>query len=137
MPDATFEEMALVRADETPREESVPLKRREATAKQSHTSTYIAVACIAVLVALTMLGGMLNVGDHLMGANPVLGWVFYGLLIALVIAGVIVPLVKVAQRPIFSLYQLRDEQGHAKRRWCRMLVDNLIANTDVTDEEIA
>ena len=105
MPDATFEETALVRADETPS-------------------------------ALTMLGGMLNVGDHLMGAHPVLGWVFYGLLAVLVVVGVVVPLFKVAQRPIFSLYQLRDEQGHAKRRWCRMLVDNLIANTDVTDEEI-
>ena len=136
MPDATFEETALVRADETPSEESVPLKRREAPSQQSRTSTYIAVACIAVLVALTMLGGMLNVGDHLMGAHPVLGWVFYGLLALLVVVGVIVPLCKVAQRPIFSLYQLRDEQGHAKRRWCRMLVDNLIANTDVTDEEI-
>ena len=127
MPDATFEETALVRADETPSEESVPLKRREAPSQQSRTSTYIAVACIAVLVALTMLGGMLNVGDHLMGAHPVLGWVFYGLLAVLVVVGVIVPLCKVAQRPIFSLYQLRDEQGHAKRRWCRMLVDNLIA----------
>ena len=119
MPDATFEETALVRADETPGEESVPLKRREAPSQQSRTSTYIAVACIAVLVALTMLGGMLNVGDHLMGAHPVLGWVFYGLLAVLVVVGVVVPLFKVAQRPIFSLYQLRDEQGHAKRRWCR------------------
>ena len=72
MPDATFEETVLVRADETPSEESVPLKRREASSQQSRTSTYIAVACIAVLVALTMLGGMLNVGDHLMGAHPVL-----------------------------------------------------------------
>ena len=105
-------------------------------ARKSNTGTYVVVACIVLLVAFTVLGSMLNVGDHLSEAHPVLGWVFYGLLVVLVIVGIIVPLVKVAKRPIFSLYQLRDEQGHAKRRRCQMLVDNLIANADLTDEEV-
>ena len=100
------------------------------------TGTYVIIACIAALVLLTMLGGILNVGDHLGAAHPALGWVFYGLIAVLVVVGIVIPLVKVAKRPIFSLYQLRDEQGHAKRRWCQMLVDNLVANANLTDEEI-
>lgn len=104
---------------------------------QSRTGTIVIACCIALLVALTMLGGVLNVGDHLAYAHPILGWVFYALLIALVIVGIVVPMIKVARRPIFSLYQLHDEQGHAKRRRCQMLVDNLIANTDISDEDVA
>ena len=105
--------------------------------RKNKTTTYVMIACIAALVLLTMLGGLLNVGDHLGAAHPALGWVFYGLIAVLAVVGIVIPLVKVAKRPIFSLYQLRDEQGHAKRRWCQMLVDNLIANADLTDAEIA
>lgn len=105
--------------------------------RKGKTWTYVLLVCIALLVILTMLGGLLNVGDHLYAAHPVLGWIFYGLLVAVVIAGIVVPVVKIAQRPIFSLYQLHDEKGHAKKRRCQMLVDNLIANTELTDEEVA
>ncbi len=105
--------------------------------RRSNTTTVVIASCAALLVALTMLGGVLNVGDHLAMAHPVLGWIFYGIIAVLVVVGIIVPVAKVAKRPIFSLYQLRDEQGRAKRRRCRMLADNLIANTDLTDEEVA
>ena len=105
-------------------------------ARTSNAATYAVVICIVLLVALTMLGAMLNVGDHLSAAHPALGWVFYSILVALVIVGIIIPIVKVSRRPIFSLYQLHDEQGHAKRRRCQMLVDNLVANADLTEEEI-
>ncbi len=113
------------------------LTRRDSSIQKPHTTTYVAAACVALLLALTMLGGVLNVGDHLMAAHPALGWIFYGLIGVLIVIGVVVPIVKVAQRPIFSLYQLRDEQGRAKMRRCRMLVDNLVANTAITDQEIA
>lgn len=113
-------------------QESVPVL----PARKSNAGTYAVVVCIVILVALTVLGSMLNVGDHLADAHPVLGWVFYGILVVLVIVGIVIPLVKIAKRPIFSLYQLRDEQGHAKRRRCQMLVDNLVANADLTDEEV-
>ena len=111
--------------------------RTSVSARKSNTATYAVVACIAALVALTMLGGVLNVGDHLIAAHPALGFVFYALIVVLVVVGIVVPVVKVAQRPIFSLYQLRDETGHAKMRRCRMLVDNLVANTELTDEQVA
>lgn len=88
-------------------------------------SRAVMAVSIAGLVALTVLGSVLNVGDHLMRVSPALGWVFYALVATCVAAGVVVPVLKVARRPVFSLYQLRDEQGRAKRRRCRMLVENL------------
>ena len=103
----------------------------------TNRNVYIVTACIVVLVALSLLGSIMNVGDHLMDAHPALGWVFYGLIGVLAAVGVVVPIVKVARKPIFSLYQLRDEQGHAKKRRCRMLVDNLVANGGLSEEEIA
>ena len=119
--------------------EASPRARSAARAAkpQSRTATYVVIGCVAALVLLTMLGGVLNVGDHLMSANVVVGWIFYVLIAALVVVGIVWPVVSVARRPVFSLYQLHDEQGHARRRHCRMLVDNLVANTDVTDDEVA
>ncbi len=104
--------------------------------RTSRIGTYTIVACVVLLVALAILGSVLNVGDHLSAAHPALGWVFYGLLAVLVVAGIVVPLIQISKRPIFSLYQLRDEQGHAKRRRCQMLADNLVANAGLTDEEV-
>ena len=106
-------------------------------AQRPRATTAVIAACVVALVAFTMLGGLLNVGDHLAAAHPALAVVFYGIVAVLVAVGVVVPVVKVARRPIFSLYQLRDEKGRAKMRWCRMLADNLIANTSITDEEVA
>ena len=119
-----------------PREQTSDLQSSGQALRKSHAATAVVAGCIIALVALTMLGGVLNVGDHLSAAHPVLGLIFYALIVALVVIGIVVPVIKVAKRPIFSLYQLRDEQGHAKRRRCRMLADNLIANTDLTDEDI-
>ena len=120
-----------VASSDAPQQEEVVLP-----ARKSNAGTYAVIACIVLLLALTVLGSMLNVGDHLADAHPALGWVFYGILVLLVIVGIVVPLVKIAKRPVFSLYQLRDEKGHAKRRRCQMLVDNLVANADLTDEEV-
>ena len=114
-----------------------PAVAQRAVVQRSKRGSLVIIVCVVLLLALTMLGSLMNVGDHLSVAHPVLGWVFYGLIAALVIVGIVVPVVNVAKRPIFSLYQLRDEQGHAKRRRCQMLVDNLIANTELTDAEIA
>ena len=107
-----------------------------AAARTSQMSTYIVMVCVILLAVFSILGGILNVGDHLMAANGVLGWLFYLLILAAIVVGVIIPVIKVARRPVFSLYQLRDESGHARRRHCRMLADNLLANADLTPDEV-
>lgn len=105
--------------------------------RPSHTTTYIALGCIVALLALALLGSVMNIGDHLFTLHPAVGWAFYGLLALLVVVGIIVPIVKVARRPIFSLYQLRDEKGRAKGRYCQLLADNLVANAGLSEEDIA
>ena len=102
----------------------------------SKTTTYVVVACIAVLLFLTLLGSIMNVGDHLFGVHPLLGWVFWGLIILLMVIGVALPVIQIARRPIFSLYELHDVSGHAKKRYCQMLANNLVANAAITDEEV-
>ena len=124
-------------ADDELKQELDAAAANRAANRQTNMTRMTMLVCVGLLVALTMLGAMLNVGDHLAAAHPALGWVFYGLVIVLVIVGIVVPVVKVAKRPIFSLYQLRDETGRAKRRRCRMLADNLIQNTDLSKEETA
>ena len=104
--------------------------------RRSNANTYLVIACVVAIVALATLGSIMNVGDHLMLAHPILGWVFYALIGALVVVGIIMPVLKVARKPIFSLYQLHDEKGHAKKQRCKLLVDNLVANGNLSDEEI-
>ncbi len=110
-------------------------ERRQA--RGSHAATVAVAVCVAALVLLAVLGSLLTVGDHLAAVSPVLGAVFYAVIAALLVVGVAYPIARVASRPVFSLYRLRDEQGRAKMRWCRRLAANLRANVCQTDEDRA
>lgn len=104
---------------------------------QGKRTTYVIAGCIVALLVLTVLGSIMNVGDHLGAVHPALGWVFYALVAALAVAGIVVPVVQVARRPIFSLYRLREADGRARKRYCRMLADNLVSNGNLNEVEIA
>ena len=112
-----------------------PQQYSAAPAKRTSKLTYVIVGCVIALVAFVLLGSLLNVGDHLMDAHPALGWVFYGIICALVIIGIIVPVVKVIRRPVYSLHQIRDEKGRAKTSRIETIVDNLEAGGNLTEEE--
>ena len=111
--------------------------KTDTTPAKSRTLTYVILVCVVALLLLGLLGSLMNVGDHLFGVHPALGWVFYTLVAVLVVVGIVVPVVQVARRPIFSLYQLRDQNGRARKRYCRLLADNLLASGELTDEETA
>ncbi len=95
----------------------------------------VGAACVAALVALGLLSGLLDIGDRLTRANVVLGVLYYVLLVALVALGIVWPIARVASRPVFALWRLRDEQGRAKMRWCRRLAANLRENVTLGDEQ--
>ena len=97
----------------------------------------VAAACVVALVALGLLGSLLDVGDRLMRVHVVLGVLFYVLVVALVAVGIVWPVARVASRPVFSLARLRDEQGRSRMRWCRRLAANMCANVTLTDEQRA
>ena len=92
----------------------------------------LAAACLACVALLGLVGGALSVGERLGRLSPVLAGVFYVLLAALVLAGVALPVARVLARPVFSLYRLRDERGHARRLWCRRLASGLARNVELT-----
>lgn len=110
--------------------------RARGVARSRAVGAAVAV-CVAALALLTVLGSLLTVGDHLAAASPVLGAVFYVLVAVLLVVGVAYPVARVATRPVFSLYRLRDERGRAKMLWCRRLTDNLVRNVCATEDERA
>lgn len=105
--------------------------------RSQHLPAIVACACVVALVALGLLSGLLDVGDRLMRLSPVLGWLYYALVIALVTLGIVVPVARVASRPVFALWRLRDERGRSRMRWCRKLATNLRTNVELTDEQRA
>ena len=95
----------------------------------------IALASLAALALLGFVGGALVVADRLAAASPVLAGVFCALVVALVACGVVLPIVRVLARPVFSLYRLRDERGRSRALWCRRLASGLEANVALTAEQ--
>ena len=107
------------------------------TSRRSKMRTWLAVGCVCLLVVLGLLSGVLDIGDRLMRSSAVLGVVFYALVVALVLAGVVWPLVSVLGRPVFSLARLHDGRGRARALWCRRLAANLRDNVELDQEQLA
>lgn len=94
----------------------------------------IAAACVAALIALSIVGSALVVGDRLSNANALLGTAYYVVLVVLIAVGIVYPMASVAMRPVFCLYRLQDERGRANKAWCRRFVA-CIENADVISPE--
>ena len=108
--------------------------RRDANA--NNISAAVFLSSLAVLLALAVLSSILALGDRLSAAHPAFGIVFYLVLCLVAVLGIIVPVFRVASRPVFSLYRLRDERGRSRVLWCRRLRNNLLHNASLTQEEL-
>lgn len=108
--------------------------RRDANANKISAAVFL--SSLAVLLALAVLSSILALGDRLSAAHPVFGIVFYLVLCLVAVLGIIVPVFRVASRPVFSLYRLRDERGRSRVLWCRRLRNNLLHNASLTQEEL-
>lgn len=107
------------------------------SSKRKNTAAVVTVSCIGILLLLSLLGSLLSLGEQLFRTSRFLGFLFYVLIAVCFALGIIFPLIRTWSRPIFSMYMLRDSQGHAKRRWCRRLTDNLMRCNALTEEERA
>lgn len=103
--------------------------------KNTKTTLCLLAGSVLLLLCLSIFGNLLTIGDHLTKTSPILGTLFYLLVSALVVFGILFPILQVWKAPVFSLYMLRDRQGRAKMRWCNRLVANLTRNTTLSDEE--
>lgn len=111
------------------------VQRRNDTAATEKAMSRLLVGAIIVLVVLSALGGILTVGDHLMGASPVLGGIFYAAIAILLIVGIGYPVVQISKRPVFGLYQLEQGSERQRDRHCAMLADNMLATGQLTAEQ--
>lgn len=99
--------------------------------KLFHAAPFV-IVCMGALLFLVLLSGVLSIGDRLYTVHPLFAGVFYIEVVLLIMLGIVLPLVRIAAHPVFSLRRLRDFQGAACLHWCRRLAKNLAQNTDLT-----
>lgn len=101
--------------------------RRKGIAMETKLSARIAlpVAAFGLLVLLALIGSVVSLGSQLFCAHWVLGAAFYLLVVALVAAGIVYPIVRTFSRPVFGLHKLHEGSERSRRKYLRMLSENL------------
>ena len=103
--------------------------------KKTKVWLIILLVSLAILVLLGLVSSALEIGERLRNIHFSLEIAFYVLIAVVVIVGVVYPIVGTFRNPIFSLDQLHDVDGNARLKWCKKLVNNLIENTDLSEED--
>ena len=103
--------------------------------KKTKVWIIILLVSLAILVLLGLISSALEIGERLRNIHFSLEIAFYVLIAVVVIVGVVYPIVGVLRNPIFSLDQLHDVDGNVRLKWCKKLVNNLIENTELSEEE--
>lgn len=83
------------------------------------------VAAFGLLVLLALIGSVVSLGNQLFSAHWILGAAFYLLVAALVAAGIVYPIVRTFSRPVFGLHKLHEGSERSRRKYLRMLSENL------------
>ncbi len=102
-----------------------------------HCYSIVAILSFILLLLLSLLATLLDLGEQLAAMNQFIGLAYHLLIAFCLGAGLIYPLFSVWKQPIFSMYMLRDQKGRAKRHWCKKLTNNLIRYTELSEEEKA
>ncbi len=97
--------------------------------------TVVLLVSLVFLVLMSLISNAIEIGERLGKGHIVLKIAFYLLIAVVVIGGIIYPIVGVFFAPIFSLKELHNADGSARRKWCKRLVDNLLENVELTSEE--
>ncbi|MCR5735055.1 MAG: YcjF family protein [Lachnospiraceae bacterium] len=103
--------------------------------KKTNTWTIILFVSLIILVVMSLVSNAIEIGERLGGKHIILEIAFYILIAIVVLGGIVYPLVGVFFVPIFSLKELHNADGTARRKWCRRLTDNLLENVELTEEE--
>ena len=103
--------------------------------KRTSAWTIVLFVSLLLLVVMGLVSNALSIGDKLGEVSIVLEIIFYSLIAVVVLGGIVYPIVGVFFAPIFSLEKLHNVDGTARKKWCRLMVDNLLNNVDLTEEE--
>ena len=90
---------------------------------------------LLLIILMSVISSCLSLGERLGEFGDVFKYVFYGLIAVVLGGGIVYPMVRVFFAPVFSLERLHREDGSARKKWCRILVRNLLKNADLTQEE--
>lgn len=83
------------------------------------------VTAIGLLVVLALIGSIVSLGNQLSSIHWIVGLIYYVLILALIIAGVVYPIVCTFGRPVFGLYKLYEGSPRSREKHLRMLNENL------------
>ena len=97
--------------------------------------TVVLLISVIILFAMGLISDAIEIGDKLGNVSIVLKVLFYVLILIVVLGGIVYPLAGVLFAPIFSLEKLHHADGTARKKWCRLLVNNLLENVELTEEE--
>ncbi len=103
--------------------------------KRNTVWSKILFASLLLIILLSVISSVMSLGDRLGNLNEVVKYVFYGLIALVIGGGIVYPMVRVFFAPVFSLDRLHKEDGSARKKWCRLLVNNLLKNVELTEEE--
>lgn len=99
--------------------------------------TIVLFVSLLIIILMMLVSNALEIGERLGRVHYSLEWIFYVLIAIVVIGGIIYPMTAIFFSPIFSLKQLHNADGSARKKWCRRLVKNLLENVELTDAERA
>jgi len=105
------------------------------TERKTSLFTKILLISISVLILMSIFSNALVVGERLRIKSIYLEYTYYGLIVVIIVFGIIYPFFGVLFAPIFSLDKLHNADGKARKKWCRMLINNLLKNVELTEEE--
>ena len=105
--------------------------------KKNNEIMWPAIFCTSLLLlfVLFIVSSAMEIGEKLGEIHISLELIFYLLIVAIVVSGIIYPVCTVFFAPVFSLKELHDANGAAKKKYCRILINNLLNNVELSDDE--
>lgn len=105
------------------------------TERKTSLWTKILIVSISILILMSIFSNALVVGERFRQKSIYLEYAYYALIVFIIVFGIIYPVFGVLFAPIFSLDKLHTADGKARKKWCKILTDNLLKNVDLTEEE--
>ena len=105
------------------------------TERKTSLWTKILLVSVAALILMSIFSNALVVGERLKEKSVYLEYAYYILIVFIIVFGIVYPFFGVLFAPIFSLDKLHTKDGKARKKWCKVLTDNLLKNVELTEEE--
>lgn len=105
------------------------------TERKTSLWTKILIVSISILILMSIFSNALIIGEKFGEKNIYLEYAYYALILFVIGFGIIYPIFGVFFAPIFSLDRLHTEDGKSRKKWCKLLTDNLLKNVELTEEE--